>query len=399
MRIALVAQHAALAPGETGHADGDEWVRSLGRGLAARGHEVTVYAGKPDASLPDEIELCPGVRIEYDSASPGSGGQADEWRLLDRVPAFCRALRARWRRKRPDVVHALRWTSGLAAVAATHDDGIPVVQRFASIHVPQQRPRSDGSRVTGPERHRAERAIGRSAAAVLAASSAEEAALTRLGVPRRSVHVVPPGVDTAEFTPGGPVTCRNGRTSLLAVTGLAYRGELATLLRAFARIPGAELIVAGGPPRDRLPADRAFRNAVALADSLGVTDRVRFTGEVGDRELPALLRSADLLISVPEHERPGMLCVEAMACGTPVVATPVGVQADAVIDGTTGILVPPGQPVLLAERVRQLLARPMRIEAFSMAAVERARYRYSWERVAEETIMVCDRVRGTATAA
>lgn len=397
VKIAMVAQHAAPVPGGAGRSGDEAWLRSLGRALADRGHEVTVYAGKPDPELPDEAELCPGVRVEYHGAPARDSGRADE---LAGVPGFCRVLRARWRRERPDVAHALRWTSGLAAVAAAHDEGIPVVQRFASVRLPEQ-PNGSGSRprVNELERHRAERAIGRSAAAVLAASSAEEAFLTRLGVPRRSVHVVPCGVDTAEFAPEGPMASRNGRPRLLTVTELTDRG-LGTLLRAFARVPGAELVVAAGPPRDRLPRDRAFRDAVALAGSLGVTDRVHFTGQVGRCEWPALLRSAELLISVPEHEPPSTLCVEAMACGTPVVATPVGIQADAVIDGTTGILVPPGQPGLLARRIRELLARPMRIEAFSMAGAERARFRYSWDRVTGEILTIYDSVRpGAAVAA
>ena len=83
-----------------------------------------------------------------------------------------------------------------------------------------------------------------------------------------------------------------------------------------------------------------------------------------------------------------MTALQAMACGTPVVATPVGGQIDAVIDGTTGILVPPGRPALLAHRIRQLLAHPILLEAYSMAAADRARSRYSWGRIAHETLAV-----------
>jgi len=82
--------------------------------------------------------------------------------------------------------------------------------------------------------------------------------------------------------------------------------------------------------------------------------------------------------------------LEAMACGTPVVATAVGGQVDAVVDGTTGILVPPGRPALLAHRIRQLLSHPMLLEAFSVAAADRARSRYSWDRIAHETLAVYD---------
>ena len=86
-----------------------------------------------------------------------------------------------------------------------------------------------------------------------------------------------------------------------------------------------------------------------------------------------------------------------MACGTPVIAPPVGGHMDAVVDGTTGILIPPGRPALLASRIRQLLAHPMLVEAYGVAAADRARSRYSWDRIAGETLAVYD--RATAMAA
>jgi len=164
-------------------------------------------------------------------------------------------------------------------------------------------------------------------------------------------------------------------------------------------VPGADLVVAGGPPRDQLRADLGFRRLTKLTDDLGVTSQVTFAGEVTRAGLPPLLRSADLLVSISDYDPTGVLAVQAMACGTPVVATAVGGQVDAVVDGTTGILVPPGRPALLAQRIRQLLAHPMLLEAFSVAATDRARSRYSWDRIAHETLAVYDSALGTAAMA
>ena len=100
-----------------------------------------------------------------------------------------------------------------------------------------------------------------------------------------------------------------------------------------------------------------------------------------------------------EYDPSGMVCVEAMACGTPVIASAVGGHVDAVVDGTTGILVPPGRPALLAQRIRQLLGHPMLLEAFSLAAADRAQSRYSWDRIARETTAVYDRALDTAALA
>jgi len=115
------------------------------------------------------------------------------------------------------------------------------------------------------------------------------------------------------------------------------------------------------------------------------------------RAMPALLRSADLVISTCQYEPAGTTSLQAMACGTPVIAPPVGGHVDAVVDGTTGILIPPDRPALLAQRIRQLLAHPMLIEAYGVAAADRVRSRYSWDRIAGETLAVYD--RATAQAA
>jgi D-inositol-3-phosphate glycosyltransferase len=386
MKIALVAQHATLsASNGAPQADEDVRLRELSRSLAANGHRVTVYAQRPDGSVPERSELEPGVRVEY----IGDAGARDESELLARLPEFSQPLRERWSHERPDVVHALRWTSGLAALAAARDLRIPVVQSFNSLGVAERRHHVI-PQTAGTERIRLEPAIGRTVNAVVAGSSDEESDLTRLGVPRRSIKVIPCGVDTDEFTPEGPVANRTSRPRLVTVADLNEHEELGTLLRALAKVPGAELIVAGGPPRAELRGDLAYRRLAGLAESLDVSGRVQFAGQLTRRALPPLLRSADLMINVSAYDPSGMVSLEAMACGTPVVATAVGGQVDAVVDGTTGILVPPGRPALLAHRIRQLLSHPMLLEAFSVAAADRARSRYSWDRIAHETLAVYD---------
>jgi glycosyltransferase involved in cell wall biosynthesis len=396
MKIALVAQHATPQSGDVGrpwHTD-DTRLVELSRSLAGNGHRVTVYAQRHSATLPERAQLLPGVTIEYLGQAAGVG----ESDLLAGVPAFSRPLHERWIQDRPDVVHALRWTSGLAALAAARDLRIPVVQSFDSLGVAERRhhmlPRD-----VGTERIRLEPAIGRSASAVLAGSSDEESDLTRLGIPRRSIRVVPCGVDTDEFTPEGPVAERATRPRLVTVADLSEHDALATLLRAMAKVPSADLVVAGGPAGTELRHDLDFRRLSKLADTLGVSSQVTFVGQVGRAALPPLLRSADLLVSVSEYDPTGVLAVQAMACGTPVIASASGGLADAVVDGTTGILVPPGRPALLAQRIRQLLAHPMLLEAFSVAAADRARSRYSWDRIAHETIAVYDTALDAAAMA
>ena len=398
MKIALVAQHATLLRPRTGSGpDRDDiGLSELTRKLAAHGHQVTVFAQKHQPDLPDQAELHDGVRVTHINAGPvPADGDRDDASLLERVPAFSGPLRSSWERERPDVVHALRWTSGLAALAAVRDLDIPVVQEFSSLGVTERRDRvkADGAAAA---RIRLEPAIGRSAAAVVATYSAEASDLANLGVHRSVIRVVPWGVDTDTFTPEGPVAKRNGRPRLLTAADLNERAPLETLLRALTKVPGAELLIVGGPDRAELPKDSAYVGLARFAGALDISDRVTFTGRVEHSAMPALLRSADLVVSTCQYEPSGTTSLQAMACGTPVIAPPVGGHVDAVVDGTTGILIPPGRPALLAQRIRQLLAHPMLIEAYGVAAADRAKSRYSWDRIAGETLAVYDKAIGQA---
>jgi glycosyltransferase involved in cell wall biosynthesis len=401
MKIALVAQNATPLHPRTGSGpDRDDiGLSELTRKLAGQGHQVTVYAQKTLADLPDQAELHAGVRVEHIDAGPvaESATEPGDADLLERVPAFSGPLRSLWESDRPDVVHALAWTSGLAALAAARDLGIPLVQEFSSLGVSERRAAADQSGAVKADgasaaRIRLEPAIGRSATAVVATNSAEVSDLASLGVHRSSIRVVPWGVDTDLFTPEGPVAKRNGLPRLLAAADLTQRKPLETLFRALTKVPGAELLVVGGPAEAQLPKDDNYVKLAKFAAALGITDRVIFTGEVEYAEMPPLLRSADLVVSTCQYAPSGTTSLQAMACGTPVIAPPVGGHVDAVVDGTTGIIIPPDRPALLAQRIRQLLAHPMLIEAYGMAAADRARSRYSWDRIAGETLAVYDRV-------
>jgi glycosyltransferase involved in cell wall biosynthesis len=397
MKIALVAQHATpLRPRAGVGPDSDGiGLSELTRGLATHGHQVTVYAEKGQPDLPDNTELDDGVRVELINAGPVlAQPESGDVGLLERVPAFSGPLRSIWHSEPPDIAHALSWTSGLAALAAARDLAVPVVQEFSSLGVTERRDRADGATAA---RIRLEPAIGRSAAAVVATHSGEVPGLARLGVHRSSIRIVPWGIDTSMFTPEGPAAQRNGRPRLLTVADLGERAALETLLRALTRVPGAELVIVGGPPARELRNDRGYLDLARLAGTLGVTDRVVFAGQVEHGTMPALLRSADLVISTCQYEPSGTTSLQAMACGTPVIAPALGGHMDAVVDGTTGILIPPGQPALLAQKIRQLLAHPMLIEAYGVAAADRARSRYSWERIATETLAVYS--KATAQAA
>lgn len=141
-----------------------------------------------------------------------------------------------------------------------------------------------------------------------------------------------------------------------------------------------------------LEEDPAYRRFKEAARRAGVAGRVRFLGAVGHEEVPALLRSADVVACVPWYEPFGMVAVEALACGVPVLATAVGGLVDTVVDRVTGLHVPPRDPPAIARGLRTLLDRPDLREAMGGAGAARARAHYGWPQVARATKEVYERV-------
>lgn len=386
MKIAVVSAHVSPLAALSGAGNNGQRVHAaeLAKTLGRRGHQVTIYTRRDSATLPAKVSAGPGVTVEHVPAGPPEAMPTEK--QLRYMPEFGAYLADQWLRNPPDVVHAHFWTSGMAALAGARNLGIPVTQTFHSLGIAQRR--NHGSADTSPARIRLEVAIARDVDAVLATCSEQLSELARLGIPRRSIKVVPSGVDTEEFTPDGPTARRGDSPRLLSIARPAEHEGLDTTLRALTAVPDAELVIAGGPPRAQLRNDREYRSLAKLASSLGVMDRVKFYGRVGHRDMPALMRSADLLIDVPWYESFGRTTLEAMACGTPVVASAVGGHNDTVVDGSTGVLVPPREPDALARKVRDLLASPMLLQGYGIAAADRARSRYSWDRIGQETLAV-----------
>ena len=400
MKIALVTLQGnpfRQTP-EAGPDRQDRRLASLVSALAEQDHDVTVYARRDSEAGPEKSEPAPGVTVEHVPAGPARHLTSDS--LAPHAAEFGQYLARHWQDDAPDVAHAHFWTSGLAALAGARDLGVPVVQTFLSLQAgdpspvppaPPARARGRGGAGGGAARLRLEPVIARSVRAVLASSSSEMSTLAKLGVRRDSVRLIPRGVDTGTFSPEGPVAQRGSRPRLLCVAPLAPNQGVDVAVRALADIPEAELVIAGGPEHGKLRGDKAYRSLLRLASDLDVRDRVIFHGGVSDAELPALLRSADLLVDAPTGEPFATVALEAMACGTPVVASAIGSHLDTIIDGTTGLLVPPGRPGLIAQRIRTLLASPMLLEGFGIAAVDRARARYSWDRIGQETLAIYER--------
>jgi D-inositol-3-phosphate glycosyltransferase len=247
--------------------------------------------------------------------------------------------------------------------------------------------RHQGDRDTSPaERLAIEAWLARTVDRVVATCADEVFELLRIGADRRRVTVIPCGVDLQRFPGSGPAEPRrDGVPRLVAACRLVERKGIADAVTALADVPGAELHVAGGPDRAALAADGEARRLRALAEELGVGDRLVLRGRVARDAMPALLRSADAVVCVPWYEPFGIVPLEAMACGVPVVATAVGGQIDSVVHGVTGVHVPPRDPATLASALRALLADGERRAALGREGRRRARRLFDFDRIAAAT--------------
>jgi glycosyltransferase involved in cell wall biosynthesis len=386
MRIDLVSEHASplAAIGGVDAGGQNVHVAALAAGLAHRGHRVTVYTRRDDQSLPERVALQDGYEVVQVCAGPPRELPKDD--LLRYMPAFARVLRRHWAVRPPDVVHAHFWMSGLASVeaAASLLAPVPVLQTFHALGSVKRR--HQGAADTSPrDRIDLERGLCRDVAHVIATCTDEVFELRRLGLPSDRVSIVPCGVDTDAFTPDGPVAARTERKRLLVLGRLVERKGQDDAVRALPAVPDAELVVVGGPSGEALDSDPEVRRLRGIAAELGVQDRLVFTGSVARADVPAWVRSADVVLAVPWYEPFGITPLEAMACGRPVVATAVGGLVDSVADGVTGDLVPPRNPERLAEVLAALLADDDRRAAYGAAGVRRARERYRWSRVVADT--------------
>ena len=385
MRIAMVSEHASplAALGGVDAGGQNVFVAALATELGRHGHDVTVHTRRDDAGLPQRVSLAPGVVVDHVDAGPAEPIPKDE--LLPYMDRFAAELAEAWLRDRPHVVHAHFWMSGRAALAAAEPLGVPLLQTFHALGVVKRR--HQGAKDTSPPGRLAEeREIVRRADRILATCSDEVFELVRLGADVRRIRVVPCGVDVDVFTPGGPADGRESRRPrLLSLTRLVERKGVADVIAALCELPDVELVVAGGLESARLDEDPEAARLQRLAAELGVAARVEFRGRVGRAHVPALIRSADAVVCVPWYEPFGIVPLEAMACGVPVVASAVGGQIDSVIDGVTGVHVAPCDPSGLAQALRRLLDDADLRARLGAQGAERVRARFSWERVADLT--------------
>ncbi|MFC3299590.1 glycosyltransferase family 1 protein [Arthrobacter agilis] len=409
MKISMVSEHASplAALGGVDAGGQNVHVAELSLALARRGHDVTVYTRRDDPALPDRVRTDPRLEVVHIAAGPVRHVPKDL--LLPFMGELADGIVEDWGQAPPDIVHGHFWMSGLAALDAArqcHGAGrdVQVLQTFHALGTVKRR--HQGSEDTSPpERLMLEAMVGRSADRIVATCSDEVFELKAMGVPANRVSIAPCGVDLELFSPHGPVEGRGLPHRIVSVGRLVPRKGMDLVIRALRALKDAGhddvelLIVGGGGNTSVLEEDPEAQRLLSLAAELGVADRVILRGQVSRAEMPALLRSADAVVCAPWYEPFGIVPLEAMACGAPVVAAAVGGLVDTVVDGKTGLHVPPQDPSAIAGAVAELLADPDWARDLGDNGYRRVRARYSWSRIAADTEKAYQTALGAAVPA
>jgi len=368
LRVAMLSVHtcplAALGGKETGGMN--VYVREVSRELGRMGVSVDVFTRSQNPTIPRVVPLGERARVihlpagdEAPMARERIHGHLDEF--VDGVDAWRIAGSIDY-----DLIHGHYWLSGVAALALKARWSVPVLQMFHTLGRLKNRVARSAAELEPPIRLHEETRIVSGADRIVAANVVERAELLRDYAARASrVATIPCGVDTDLFVPGERAEARrrlglDDRPVLLWVGRLAPIKGLDTLLDAVARLrttgQDPRLLIVGGdadePPNDH---EASLRRRIAL---LALEDSVRFVGPQPQSVLPLYYVASDVTVLPSYYESFGMVALEAMACGSPVIASRVGGLVTTVRDGVTGFLVPDSDVAALAERIGSLLADP-----------------------------------------
>jgi D-inositol-3-phosphate glycosyltransferase len=397
MKLAIVGAHDAPDPRIDQVATPGSTTASLAASLSRLGHRVTVYTVGDHPRDVKRLDTAQGYRVVRAPADADVSEASRE--VAPFVGDLARMLVGEWTADRPDVVHALSWTHGIAAQLAGNRLELPTVQTLSVLSAMTRR-RQCRPRVA-VSRERMEVLLARGATCVTASCTEDVDELVRLGCARSKVSVIARGVDVDRVGVVQSAAEHGRRRVVAAARELQPHKGFDVLIRAMRKLPDAELLIVGGPRADQLQRDEEACRLTRLAEGLGVLDRVRLTGELPPSRVLEVLRSAHVFACPSRYEPVGLPVLEAMACGLPVVASAAGGMLDTVVHQVTGVLVPPGDSTGFTSALREMLGQDTLRMGMGLAGRDRVRSRYGWDRVAADASTIYQRaaVRGATLAA
>ena len=388
-RLALLSVHgcpvARLGEKDTGGMN--VYVLQLAKELGRRGNQVDVFTRWHDPNDPQVIPLGDNARVIHLKAGPYFETKSSLHRyipeFLDNLYRFQQSEETDY-----DLIHSHYWLSGSAGMKLSDEWGVPHVTTFHTLAKTKMQARAGEKE--SQLRIKTESLVMRSVDAVAVSTEQERGDMSRLyDFSPHKVRVIPAGVDLKLFRPMNKARARQtlGLTEkriVLSVGRVEPLKGLDILIGAMSKLEDTAdtrlLIVGGQPGRDR-----ELGRLRSMAARLGVQDVVTFTGTMDQSELPAYYSAADVFVMPSYYESFGLVALEAMACGTPVIASRVGGLRTFVKDGEAGYLIPWHCPEPYAQRLDVLLANPTLRESMGRAARARAQT-MGWSQVANNML-------------
>jgi D-inositol-3-phosphate glycosyltransferase len=407
MRIAMLSYHtcplATLGGKDTGGMN--VYVRDLTRELGRQGIHVDVFTRAQDEHVPHIVhELGYGNRVVHIPAGPEEPKSKSD--IAKYIPEFADGIKkfAEEKGVTYDVIHSHYWMSGLAAEALSDAwGGTPIVHMFHTLGEMKNRVARSEDEKAGEDRLNGERQVLRRVNRIIVATMAE---LTQLRFLYRAdsskLVVIPPGVDTSHFysIPSDEakqyIGLKPENRMILFVGRIEPLKGVDTLIQAMSCLdqsltsashPVHLAIIGGEPHADPKDMSAEMTRLQKICDDLCMGGMVVFLGKRAQDTLPYYYSAAELLVMPSLYESFGMVALEAMACGTPVIASEVGGLGYLVQNGETGYTIPDSDPEVLCEKLSILLGDNELREKMGRRAAEYARD-YDWEKIALKLIDV-----------
>ena len=408
-RIALISVHSGpLAPMGGAKTGGmNVYIRELSRELGRQGYQIDIFTRRSHEMEPDvDPSIGENVRVIYLNAGPAMPlSPAEQYDSLSEFTAELMAF-ATLHRLHYDIVYSHYWLSGWVAAKLKEAWGIRFVHMFHTLG--HMKKRIELNAHYQPDRRiLTEMHILQWADRIIAATPAEQAQLRWLyRASRRQITVIPPGVNTGHFQ--NAMSSQDARTSfgirpdssmLLFVGRIEPLKAVDTILEALNvlrdRAPDLlkklHFMIVGGDPQSK--SDREMRRLQELSIKLGIDSLVSFVGAKEQSQLPRYYAAATAVIMPSDYESFGMVALEAMSSGTPVIASQVGGLQFLVRDQETGFHIPAREPISLADCIIELLADPSKTAKMGQSATRIAQA-YAWSEIAGRLLRVFEEVAG-----
>ena len=417
-RVCMLSLHTCplAAPGGKESGGMNVYVRELSRQLGRLGYVVDNFTRSESALVPHirDTDLGANVRVIHVVAGPEAPLSKDEtWR---HAAAFVQGIREHCRQEglRYDLYHSHYWMSGWAALQLAAWQPAPVVHMYHTLGAMKDLAAGPGTVAEPSPRRDIERLIAQHVDLIVAATPMDLAQIVEhcRADPGR-IEIIPPGVDLSLFhpIPAAEAASHLGQPTdhkmVLFVGRLDPVKGLDTLVRAMALVVAAEpslrgrscLCIVGGQKPERLDRmDAEHARIDRLAREVGLDDVVHFMGAVSQDDLPFYYGAAQVVVVPSRYESFGLVALEAMACGVPVIASDVGGLSSLVRDGRTGFLVPDGDPAALAGKLLPILRDPELRSALGCRGVATAEA-YAWPVIAKRIDTLYDRALATSPRA